>query len=123
MRVKNAHVIGIHEISPGTRWVQETLGEWVAEGSWPGSQEGRNSPPVSTWEASQLRTVVMVGCWSGERYEQGSRDPNSTKDQERKACGSRAPLGNQGCLEEPQRDLGISCAVTCPEVKVLLVRW
>lgn len=52
----------------------------------------------------------MVGYLSGERWERGNRGPNSTKDQERKPCGNCTPHRNQSHLEEPQRDLGVSCA-------------
>ena len=54
--------------------------------------------------------VVMVGYWSGKRSEHRNRGPNSTKDPERKPCGSWVRHRNQSHLKEPQRDLGVSCA-------------
>lgn len=65
MNVKNPNIINIHEMSPGTQWVNlgsvrhQMSGEQRAPGL--ALRTGRSSLPVSTWEVTQLRVPADGG--------------------------------------------------------------
>lgn len=125
LRVKNSHMICYHEISPGSQWIQETLDEWVAEWSWPGSVEGRREQSASqSMEASQLRDSghgEVLESWTG--MSRGAEAPTAPKDQERKACGSWHHVGTKVVWRSHKGILESAVLMTCPEMKGLLMRW
>ena len=86
------------------------MSEWQSDPGLALRRVGESSLQVNPWRHPCSGTVVMERCWRADRYEQGSRGPNSTKKPGEKGMRKLTPRGNQGRLEEPQGNPGVRCA-------------
>lgn len=86
------------------------MSEWQSDPGLALRRVGESSLQVNPWRHPSSGTVVMERCWRADRYEQGSRGPNSTKKPGEEGMRKLIPCGNQGRLEEPQGNPGVRCA-------------